>query len=424
MRHLVFLQGAPGCGKSTFIKEAGLEPYTISTDAMRRLISPSPRCIAGEDIIDCADATSITSKAAFDMCEIAVKAKMSHKYPVIILDSTCGKRSNMKRFINLAKANGYKVAYCNFQEGLSLEEVISRNEGRPDSLKVPEGAVKAIYENVNSYTYNSDELVITPAELFNMKYVPIIDASEYDDVCFIGDVHGCWSKLIESGALEGDNVLRVFCGDYLDRGPANEAHKVFDYVISNIGKPGFIFIEGNHERHWSKFGKNADMSKQAKASELDILANSKLLPDDNREEALSKLVEEALSKMVPFAMVNADGNLWFASHGGIHPNDVHDNVRAFGLGLDTVELGFESHNRFILGDGSQALKSDYSIDFDAIANEAEKNTRSYFHVTHVHGHRNNLARLLGSFEYVLNVDLHPDDCNGSVGVVWASAHSR
>ena len=32
MRYLVFLRGIPGSGKSTFVKEEGLEPYTISSD--------------------------------------------------------------------------------------------------------------------------------------------------------------------------------------------------------------------------------------------------------------------------------------------------------------------------------------------------------------------------------------------------------
>lgn len=35
MRQLVLMMGAPGSGKSAFIKEKGLEPYTLSPDAIR-----------------------------------------------------------------------------------------------------------------------------------------------------------------------------------------------------------------------------------------------------------------------------------------------------------------------------------------------------------------------------------------------------
>ena len=37
MRTLVLLRGLPGAGKSTWIKEQGLEPYTLSADQIRLL---------------------------------------------------------------------------------------------------------------------------------------------------------------------------------------------------------------------------------------------------------------------------------------------------------------------------------------------------------------------------------------------------
>ena len=40
-RNLFILRGAPGSGKSTWIKENNLEPYTLSTDALR-LMYQSP----------------------------------------------------------------------------------------------------------------------------------------------------------------------------------------------------------------------------------------------------------------------------------------------------------------------------------------------------------------------------------------------
>ena len=39
MRNLVVLRGCPGAGKSTWIKENGLEPYTISLDNIRTMVS-------------------------------------------------------------------------------------------------------------------------------------------------------------------------------------------------------------------------------------------------------------------------------------------------------------------------------------------------------------------------------------------------
>lgn len=39
MKKLIILRGAMGCGKSTFIKEKGLEMYTLSTDTLRLLFN-------------------------------------------------------------------------------------------------------------------------------------------------------------------------------------------------------------------------------------------------------------------------------------------------------------------------------------------------------------------------------------------------
>ena len=38
-KKLILFRGAPGCGKSTFIKNNGLEQYTLSTDLIRLEIS-------------------------------------------------------------------------------------------------------------------------------------------------------------------------------------------------------------------------------------------------------------------------------------------------------------------------------------------------------------------------------------------------
>ena len=48
MNVLTLLRGCPGVGKSTFVKEHGLEDYTISTDALRLLLR-NPQFALDED---------------------------------------------------------------------------------------------------------------------------------------------------------------------------------------------------------------------------------------------------------------------------------------------------------------------------------------------------------------------------------------
>ena len=49
MRDLILLRGAPGSGKSTFVKEHHLEPYTVSSDQVRLMFSaPEIDALTGE----------------------------------------------------------------------------------------------------------------------------------------------------------------------------------------------------------------------------------------------------------------------------------------------------------------------------------------------------------------------------------------
>ena len=48
MKTLLLLRGAPGAGKSTFIKENNLEQYTLEADKFRTLISSPELDITGK----------------------------------------------------------------------------------------------------------------------------------------------------------------------------------------------------------------------------------------------------------------------------------------------------------------------------------------------------------------------------------------
>lgn len=48
MKTLLLLRGAPGAGKSTFIKENNLEQYTLEADKFRTLISSPELDVSGK----------------------------------------------------------------------------------------------------------------------------------------------------------------------------------------------------------------------------------------------------------------------------------------------------------------------------------------------------------------------------------------
>jgi Calcineurin-like phosphoesterase. len=66
----------------------------------------------------------------------------------------------------------------------------------------------------------------------------------------IGDIHGCYLKLVrlmEKIKLNPEEDIPVFLGDYIDRG--DQAKEVVDYLI-HLKKqlPSAVFLLGNHEQ--------------------------------------------------------------------------------------------------------------------------------------------------------------------------------
>lgn len=437
MRALILLQGAPGCGKSTFVQKNNLADYTLSTDAMRRLISPLAHCIRDGRIDKTFDNTSATSQAAFEMVEAAVRARM-RRDELIIIDSTAGKRQSNKRFLVAAKECLYPVYYCNMQKDLELNEILARNAGRPAHEQVPEDAVRRIYENIKNYQLTDDEQYITPNELLSLRDIPEINVSNYDELCFIGDIHGCWSQLVDKGVVteiekieHAKRIFYVFCGDTLDRGPLNEAHNMFDFVCDHIDDDNIIFLMGNHERWWRKFGlhpsSRGKFPQSAVASEADILESSKYLeniPHSERRDVLHKLVQQTLPKFRTFAGLRFDNRLYFVSHAGLHPLTIRNSLTG---SLDELKfsLGFEPESTFTYGEGSEPYRSDYELDIDALIDQIEKERASAFkthdvlpEIIQVHGHRNNFGHEALDFEYSVNLDYHPDATDNGVGVLY------
>lgn len=65
----------------------------------------------------------------------------------------------------------------------------------------------------------------------------------------IGDIHGCFDKLVSLMDMIDIDLKRdtlVFIGDYIDRGPRSK--EVVDYLI-DLGRrePSVVFLKGNHE---------------------------------------------------------------------------------------------------------------------------------------------------------------------------------
>lgn len=92
----------------------------------------------------------------------------------------------------------------------------------------------------------STEPMVTPADFADgvSPLVWTVDASAYDDLFLVGDVHGCLAELEALlGELDtSDDDLVVFVGDLVRKGP--DSHGVVDLVRSH---DNFVSVRGNNE---------------------------------------------------------------------------------------------------------------------------------------------------------------------------------
>ena len=241
MRILLLLRGSASCGKSTWIEQHGLKPYTLSADDIR-LLCQSPVMLAdgSEGISQSNDGT--VWKTLFSILEIRMQ-----RGDFTVIDATNSKTSEMNRYREMCETYRYRI-YCVDFTDIPIEEVKRRNAGRETFKKVPEGVIDNMYSRFRTQKIPSGIKVIRPDELDTI-WLKRFDMSNYKKIHHIGDIHGCNTVLqryLENNGGLKDDEMYIFVGDYIDRGVENA--EVVKFLISIMNRKNVLMLEGNHER--------------------------------------------------------------------------------------------------------------------------------------------------------------------------------
>lgn len=248
MRVLLLFRGAAGVGKSTYIKEHGLEQYAISADNIRIMCQSPIMQTDGSMAISQAN-----DKFVWNMLFQMLEDRMQ-RGEFVVVDATNSKAQEINRYKDMAQTYRYRI-YCIDLTGVPIEECKRRNRLRPSYKQVPDESIENMYSRFETQKIPTGITVLRPDELDKIWYKPI-DYSHYKRIHHIGDIHGCYTVLQEC-LKDGlhDDELYIFCGDYIDRGIENI--KVINYLYSIMNKPNVILLEGNHERwlwYWAHGG--------------------------------------------------------------------------------------------------------------------------------------------------------------------------
>jgi predicted kinase len=385
MRHLVLLRGCPGAGKSTFVKENNLEQYTLSADGIRLLFQTPVMTEEGNYAINPKNDGKVWD-FLFQLLEERMK-----RGEFTIVDATHSKTEMISRYKKLAQKYRYRVTVVDFSD-IPLETLLKQNKQRPEHKRVPEAVILNIYERMTTERVPNWVGVIKPHEFHEvMQYKPI-DLSEWKKIHHIGDIHGCYTVLMEylNGGLK-DDELYIFVGDYLDRGIENA--EVLKFLIEIKDKKNVVLLEGNHEHHiwrWANdeepvskvFEKETQPQLEAmfyktvtvdkKQSFIEKIFN-KIIGRKPKEEikvldveALNKFkkeVRQLYRKLRQLVYYKYHDKLVVVTHGGVAK--IPENFM------------FMATGQFINGVGDYELDIDYAWE----KNESEN-------VIQIHGHRN------------------------------------
>ena len=246
------MRGAMGCGKSTFIEQNGLKPYTLCADDIR-LLCQAP--VLGKDGNYCISQKNekVVWQTLFNILEVRMK-----RGEFTVIDATNTKTSEMNRYKDLAKKYRYRI-YCVDMTDVPIEVAKECNKKRDPIKYVPEEAIDRAYARFATQKIPSGIKAIKPNELDTIFYKPI-DLSSYDKVHVIGDIHGCYTALMEfmNNHDVNANEFFIFLGDYLDRGLENV--QTLEYLLDLWeNHKNVYFLEGNHEAHLRNWAHGEDI---------------------------------------------------------------------------------------------------------------------------------------------------------------------
>lgn len=353
MRKIVLLRGIPGSGKSTFIKEKGLEAFVVSPDNIRMNLSGLVMNEEGKMVID-----QSKGKEVWERVFKSIENKMKNG-EFIIVDATNLVTRNLSTYKKLSEKYRYRVYMLDFTKEVGYEELLERDENREEYKKVGKKVIDIMYENMLVQNENGLPNWLDVVELSEFEdkvlEVPVQDLSEYRKVNIIGDVHGCNTVLKEylNGRLKDDEFY-IFTGDYFERGIENV--EVLNFLLQIYTKKNVVMLEGNHELYLWQYanGENIRCKEFGEVTRVEL---------DNASVD-KKDIRRFYRKLRVAFKFKYNSKEVLVTHGGLTTMPKY--------------LSLVSDVQIIRGVG------DYSLDVDAKFNENIVNKDFY----QVHGHRN------------------------------------
>ena len=316
MRDLIILRGCPGSGKSTALRESGLENYSISSDRIRLMIRAPELMIDGKMQI-----SQMDNSLVFKLLDQMLENRMKNGSPTIIDATHCGSQKwhskQMNHYRNLAKQYKYRLFYWE-PEIENCSVYIDRNKEREELYQVPDSVIEKMYQNWKSVPMHRDFTKINSIKFRNDFEGFDTDISErYKNIIVVGDIHGCYQPLKELTVkydIHDESNLFIFVGDYFDRGIQNL--EVLDFFFDVYEQKNVILLEGNHEAHWIDWAFEEKREDSGMFRFINTTLKEWRIKYKNENE-LKKNLRLLHRKLIPACYFNFNGQKYLVTHAGL-----------------------------------------------------------------------------------------------------------
>ena len=243
MRYLVFLRGVPGSGKSTFVRENNLEPFTISSDKIRLLLKPPVLSVTGKRVL-----SQQINRRVWGLIYSLIESRMEDG-DFTILDATNAGNADIAKYRKLVRNYRYTAICVDFSD-IPLEVAKERNRKRPEYEVVPEIVIDEMHSIISRQTVPSFVKIIKPYEFHEKIRFKATDFSHYRRIHHIGDINGNYTVLMQYLACGlNDRDLYIFLGDYTgSRTEISENAEIIKFLMSIICRDNVILLEGDREK--------------------------------------------------------------------------------------------------------------------------------------------------------------------------------
>lgn len=410
MRKLYLMVGAPGVGKSRWIRENELQNYVLSPDDIRDImgtpkykLNPTDNKIQasidhsreghvwklynqlleermqrGETIV--ADSTHLY-KGAFSQYN---KLRQKYHYEVYIVDMMAdiyehlGAKKTAELIIKQdSLRDGYhKVGapvvykymhrYEKFREGANLQWITYIKPINPEYRNVVPVFPAMDMSNFNPANY--------PVSFKESIEPTLTNMNNFDTIKIIGDIHGDYTNLKEVFEDHHKGTAYIFVGDYLDRGYENA--KVLKF-LNDLKGNNIFFLRGNHELHWQQL-----LYQGALRGTFGHTTIKELSKELGYQESLAML-KNLEGQLQDYLYFTFNGEEYLISHVGIEP---------LAYGMFETRVGLMNESEFIMGLGELYNDNPYDTDVDARINNEEQP-----HFYQFHGHRNEFGSSVGDW---------------------------